>query len=41
MVGEEAAAAPDKISVVDASGEPGSVAEAIRRELATRFPELA
>jgi dTMP kinase len=37
----EAAAAPDTISVVDASGEPGSVAEAIRRELATRFPELA
>jgi dTMP kinase len=37
----EAAAAPEAISVVDASGEPASVAEAIRRELATRFPELA
>ena len=37
----EAAAAPDMIHIVDATGPPAEVAAAIRRTLAERFPELA
>ena len=37
----EAAAAPDTIHIVDATGSPAEVAAAIRRTLAERFPELA
>ena len=37
----EAAAAPEKIRVIDASAEPDEVATRIRRAVVERFPELA
>ena len=37
----EAAAAPDTVHIVDATGRPAEVAAAIRRTLAERFSELA
>lgn len=37
----EAAAAPDTIRLLDASGPPEAVAAAIHQELTVRFPELA
>jgi len=37
----EAAADPDTVHIVDATGPPAEVAAAIRRTLAERFPELA